>query len=206
MRDHDDSGLGLGDDFQQLVLQLGAGQRVQRAERFVEQQHFGLHRQGSGNADALLHAAGDFAGALLRGGGQTDHRQHRIGARLELGFAFGGGKHALDRQIDVFKAGQPRQQRVVLKHHGALRAGASDFAVGAQQYTLRGQGQPGDQVEQRRFAAARVADQGDKLALGDLEVDILQRAERAFFRLEGLFDTLDVDVLGVGRDGHGDAP
>ena len=57
VRHHDHRALRVGDDLQQLVLQFGAGQRIERAERLVKQQHLGLHRQGACNADALLHAA-----------------------------------------------------------------------------------------------------------------------------------------------------
>ena len=44
-------------DGQQLVLQLGTGQRVQCAKGLVEQQHLWLHRQRPCNTDALLHTA-----------------------------------------------------------------------------------------------------------------------------------------------------
>jgi hypothetical protein len=54
-----------GLDLHQRILQVGAGQRIERAERLVHQQHLGLHGQGAGDADALLHAAGDFARALV---------------------------------------------------------------------------------------------------------------------------------------------
>ena len=49
------------------VLQVRAGQRVERAERLVEQQHLRLHRQRAGDADALLHAAGDLRRPLVLG-------------------------------------------------------------------------------------------------------------------------------------------
>ena len=55
------------DDFQQLVLQIGARQRIERAEGLVHQQHLGLHRERAGDADALLHAAGDLVRALVPG-------------------------------------------------------------------------------------------------------------------------------------------
>jgi hypothetical protein len=49
-----------------LVLQPGARQRIERAEGLVHQQHLGLHRQRACDAHALLHAAGDLAGACPR--------------------------------------------------------------------------------------------------------------------------------------------
>ena len=50
-------------DLHHRVLQMGAGQRVERAERLVEQQDLRLHRQRPGDADALLHAARNFGRA-----------------------------------------------------------------------------------------------------------------------------------------------
>jgi hypothetical protein len=82
---------------------------------------------------------------------------------------------------------------VVLEHHRALRAGAGDLAVGAQQHALGRRGEPGDQVQQRGLAAARVADQRDELALCHGEVDVAQRREHPFARLEGLLDAGDLD-------------
>ena len=54
-------------DLHDAVLQMGAGQRVERAERLVHQQHLGLHGERAGDADALLHAAGDLVRALVLG-------------------------------------------------------------------------------------------------------------------------------------------
>ncbi len=43
---------------EQLFLHLAAGQCIQRGERFVHQQDFRLHGQGSGNRHAGFHATG----------------------------------------------------------------------------------------------------------------------------------------------------
>src|SRR2546427_3175525 len=44
---------------------------------------------------------------------------------------------------------------------------------------MAGLQQPGNEVQERRLAAARVADQRDELALGDAQVDVAQRMEAA---------------------------
>ena len=54
-------------DVHHRVLQVRAGQRVERAERLVEQQHLRLHGERPGDADALLHAAGDLGRPLVPG-------------------------------------------------------------------------------------------------------------------------------------------
>ena len=46
---------------QQLEVEPLAGQRVERAERLVEQQHLGLERERPGERDALAHPARQLA-------------------------------------------------------------------------------------------------------------------------------------------------
>ena len=48
-------------DLHQHFLQLPARQAVEHAERLVEQQQLGRQREGARDADALLHAVGEFA-------------------------------------------------------------------------------------------------------------------------------------------------
>jgi hypothetical protein len=109
----------------------------------------------------------------------------------------------LHGQVDVLEAGQPGQQRVVLEHHRPLRAGPGDLAAVAQHHPRGGQGEAGDEVEQRGFAAARVADQRHDLSGADLQIDVLQGDEAAFLRLEAMptFSTLTiafmVNLLGI---------
>ncbi|MNP16373.1 hypothetical protein D3C76_1087640 [compost metagenome] len=57
--------------FQQLVLQTLADQWVERRERFVHQQDVGVHRQGTGQAHALLHTTGQLVGFLVAPLGQA---------------------------------------------------------------------------------------------------------------------------------------
>ena len=46
---------------QQLVLHLPADQRIKRGEGLVEEQDFGVHSHRAGEANTLLHAAGQLA-------------------------------------------------------------------------------------------------------------------------------------------------
>ena len=50
-------------DLHDAVLQMGAGQRVQRAERLVHQQHLGLH--GERTAKTILFVTHDLDEAVL---------------------------------------------------------------------------------------------------------------------------------------------
>ena len=71
---------------EQLVLQAGADQRVERRERLVHQQDLGVGGEGAGEADALLHAAGELGDALLGPVLQVDGGEHlaRLGQPLGL--------------------------------------------------------------------------------------------------------------------------
>ena len=78
--------------------------------------------------------------------------------------------------------GHLRVERVGLEHHadaavlgllpGDVLALDPDLAVGDVE-------QPGDAVEQRRLAAARRAEQHDELALGDVDVQLVEDRQRA---------------------------
>ena len=83
-------------DLHDAVLQMGAGQRVERAERLVHQQHLGLHGERAGDADALLHAAGDLVRALvlgLRHLHQLEIVHHPV---VALGLGLGRAEHLVD--------------------------------------------------------------------------------------------------------------
>ena len=47
---------------EQLLLQFGANQRIERGKRLVHQQNIGVGRQRAREADALAHAAGERIG------------------------------------------------------------------------------------------------------------------------------------------------
>ncbi len=62
MGDHNGGDMGPFPDFHQHFLQFPAGQRIQHAERFIQQQQFGRQGKGAGDADPLLHAVGHVSG------------------------------------------------------------------------------------------------------------------------------------------------
>ena len=105
------------------VLQVRAGQRVERAERLVEQQHLRLHRERAGKADALLHAAGDFRRPLVLGVRHLHEIEVVHDPVVALVRATWSPQNTLSTaSLHVGVDGEPRQQRVVLEHHGAVRA------------------------------------------------------------------------------------
>ena len=106
------------------VLQVRARQRIERAERLVEQQHLRLHGQRAGDADALLHAARDLRRPLVLGVRHLHEVEIVHGPVMALGAATWCREHLVDREAHVVVDGEPRQQAVVLEHDGAVRARA----------------------------------------------------------------------------------
>ena len=158
-------------DLQQVVLHLGAGLRIQCAEGFVHQQHPRLGRKGAGDRDTLLHAAGKLAGVVVRIFFQTDDVQPL--QRHVFGAVAADAAH-FQREHDVLLDRQPREQGVFLKHHSALRARFRDRFAVQQDFSGSRGFKPGQNPDQRRFAAAGGTDDRKKFAVMQPETDILQ--------------------------------
>ena len=70
---------------QDQVLDFAAADGVQAGGRLVEDNQFGIVDQGLGQADAALHALGEFADHAGADGAQADHFQKLLGAAAALG-------------------------------------------------------------------------------------------------------------------------
>ena len=70
---------------QELEVEPLAGQRVERAERLVEQEHLGLERERPGEGDPLARPAGQLGGASPRDGrveaDELGERRQRVARR-----------------------------------------------------------------------------------------------------------------------------
>ncbi len=97
-----------------LAAQIFSGEHVKRAERLVEKEQFRIDDEGTREANALLHAAGQFLRIGTFEPVETDDvdrfesslRAFRTSDTLRL-----------ETEFDVFKYGQPRQQRKGLEDH-----------------------------------------------------------------------------------------
>ncbi len=181
-------------DLHQLVLQLGAGQRIERAEGLVHQQHLGFHRQRPGDADALLHAAGDFVRVLVRGMRQADQFDGRLGAGLELGLAFLGcrkrarrpGRCSRSRSARAAGCGSGRPPHAPGRGRRFRgRRSSSTPVVGLVRPAIRLSSVDLPQPEWP------ISAMNSPWAM--LQVDVAQGDELAFLGVEGLADTLDLD-------------
>ena len=97
------------------------GEHVERGERLVHQKNIRMHDERAGEADALAHAAGQFA----RIGGFVTIETDQIDRR-QRAFADFRQRQAerLKAELHVFKNRQPGEQREGLEHHGDARAPA----------------------------------------------------------------------------------
>ena len=61
----------------QLLLQVAAGQRVERAERLVQEENLRLGRERAGDRHPLAHAARQLAGPPLEGVAEANKPRYR---------------------------------------------------------------------------------------------------------------------------------
>ena len=189
MRYHDGGHAGLLPDAQDFVLHIHAGEGVECAERLVEQQHLGPADKGACERGALAHAARKLMRIGLLEALEADHFDEFIDAVLFLLVDAAGTQAERDIVID----GQPREQRVLLKHEAAVRAGGGDGRAVERQLALVHLDEAGDQTQERRFAAAGRADERHERASGNIERNIVERGDALAGRID--------KVLGNARNG-----
>ena len=105
----------LSHKFHEFVAQVLGGEDVEGGERLVHEQDFGLDDQGAGEADALLHAAGELFGIGGLEAVEADGVDHVQRALVALDRADAA---RYQRRFHVLQHGQPRKQGEALKHDG----------------------------------------------------------------------------------------
>ena len=124
---------------------------------------------------------------------QPDDVQELLGslALLGLGEAVNRRIHRLE---DVVPDTHPGQEGVVLEHHAAVGPGPFDCPPAQPQLALGRPIEAGHQVEDRRLAAAGVADQAHDLAAGHVQRDVPHRRVRPVRRRESLRHAADLEI------------
>ncbi len=161
-----------GDDLEHDL----AGRIVERAGRLVAEQHVGTLGDRAGDRDALLLAAGELRREVVEALRQADaierllrrHRRHRdVGDERDV-LAHGEARDQvveLEDEADVLAP--------VARQFGLARGG--EVVVPPERFTRRRRVESAQDVEQRRLAAARGAEEDDELALADLEIESGER-------------------------------
>ena len=156
-----------------------AGDRIERGERLVEQQHLRLARERSRERDALALATGELRRAGV-GEVRDAEALEQVGAVAPRGEAHVGG----GREV--------REQAVVLRHvaDAALLRQQANAPRGVQPElpvqrdpAAVGTLEPGHRAQQRALAGARAPEHGDRL-VGEAEARRAARTRAALARCQ----------------------
>ena len=193
--DHDDGG-ALGIQLGEQVHDLLAVLRVEVTRRLVGKDEFGLDHYGTGDGNALLLTAGELL-RIVTGTVTDGHAAHDFRDAL---LAF-GSRHTevLQRQLDVLLHGEFVDEVERLEDETDLSA-PSESALALFQMAhfhavqpvaaLRGIVQQTEDVQQRRFAAARRTHDGDELAVLHFQCDAPEGRGLHHICAEDLLDVL----------------
>ena len=167
----------------QLQNSVG-GIGVQRAGGFVTKQNLGIGSQRAGNGNTLFLAAGKLCRVCLGLVRQAYQFQQFPGTGLCLVFGYLGQFH---REHDIAQAGTLHQQIELLKNHGNIPPGRTQFrgteilhlATVDNNVALIGTFQHIDAAHQRGFTSARHADDAVDIPVPNGQVDIVEGDHRA---------------------------
>ena len=160
---------------QDLVLHVAPDQRIEGAERLIEEHDLGIHGEGAGQPDSLLHPTGELIRIAVRMAGEPDQIDHRVGPCVARRLLLAAD---LEGIADVVDDAPVRQQPEVLEDHRKavppeltkpLAVGGAD--VLPVEHDLAGGrfDQARQASDERRFAAAREAHDDKHLARVDVE-------------------------------------
>jgi hypothetical protein len=163
-------------DALQLEVHVLTGHGVQGPERLVHEQHGRVVDEAPGDGHALLHAARQLPRVALLEAAQADQPQ-QLGAHAPVALPV-EALH-VDGQQHVVEHRAPGKQHRRLEDHADVAAGAVDERAAQPRLAGGGRQDAGEDLEQRGLAAARGADDGHELALGDVERRAVQRHDGA---------------------------
>ena len=186
-----------------LVLHVAANERVECAERLVVEHHLRLDGERAGEADALLHAAGELVGELVGGVLEPDEAEDLLGALEPLRL-----RDALDLEPErdvVDHAAVGEQPEVLEDHRRRVPAQLAQLRLARGRHVLAGDLDPTggrlDQADQRaherRLPGAREPHHDEHLARPDVERDVANGGDAVV-----LLAQLGAGEVGVGRADH----
>jgi len=186
---------------------------VEGAGDFVEEHRLGAHGEGAGDGDALLLAAGEFAGEGGFAVGEADADEELAGAGGRFRFA---QPEDFDRgEGEVAEDGQVGEQVKALEDHADLGAVEGEGGPGSRRrpsnqiFAGVGGFEEVDAADEGGLAGAGGADDAEDFAGGDVEVDpaedrpAAERLWRPLIRMRGATDT-QAGLQGTDGEGEGD--
>ena len=159
----------------QLDLHLLAQSLVQRAQRLIQQQHFGPLDQCPCKRYPLPLPSGELIGAPLAEPLQLYQSKGTLYDSIELGL---GELLPAQAISEILSHVQVRKNRVVLKHHvhrSAVCRHRRHRLTIDEHLSLRGRLEPGENSQQRRLAASRRPEEREEFPFLHLDVDGLER-------------------------------
>ncbi len=181
----------------QPFAQFLAHQRVERAERLVEQQHLRLDGKRAGERHALALAARELRRETPAIALQLDQREQILDPLADLGVRRAlSARPRAQAEGDVLGDIHVPEQRIILEHeadaapahrHGERIAAIEQHAPAARLL------EPGNDAQQRRLAGAGRPEQRDQFARLDVERDVGERGGAG-----------GAEALADGFDGDGD--
>ncbi|MNE23125.1 hypothetical protein D3C80_1163680 [compost metagenome] len=171
-------------EFEQQVADALAGMAIEVAGRLIGKQHCRLCGEGAGDGHTLLLAAGKLARRMAQALAQADAFQQVAGMLAGILAAV-----ELQRQHHVFQGIKAVEQLKRLEDEAyvfgpdpcaLILVEAAQVLAGQCHGTCAGQVQAGEQAEQGGFARARGTDDGQAVALVQLEGEPVQDGQFAF--------------------------
>ena len=205
--DEEERHVELALDVLEQVDDLRLDRDVERRDRLVRDEHLRVQRQRAGDADALALAAGELVGVAVVVLGVEAHdlqqlldaREHLV-LRDDLVHLEGRTHDRADRVTRVQRGvGVLEDHLHVAAQRLHLLVGELGQVVALEHHRAAGRlVEPGDQATGRRLAAAGLADQAQRAALGHLEGDAvhgLHVADGAAYDARGAHREVHLEVV-----------
>jgi hypothetical protein len=171
VRDEHERVAELGPHELELLLQDLAHLRIERAERLVREEDLGPAGERPRERGSMAHAPRELV-RLDVGERREAHLREPAGGRLPD--LVGSETLQPERVLDVLSHAEPGEERRVLEQQRTIGSGLEDRATIQRNLAGIGPLETGEQVQDRRLAAAGGPDQADELARADVEGDVVE--------------------------------
>jgi hypothetical protein len=148
---------------QNFVLHAHSREGVERAERFIEQENFGMIDECACKRNTLGHATGKMVRICTSKRFESDQPHEFVHFISFFAQDTPRGEAGLDIPADS----QPREQIRILKNETALRVRFDNFFVADNQLPRIRNIQAGDESKQRRLSTTTRSDQRNQVASGN---------------------------------------
>jgi len=183
----------LGKSFSSLeepLVQLGAREGIERPKGLIEQQYLSMGEERADERDALTHPRRKLRGIEILKPGKAELCKELPRAGFGSSEVFSGDLWA---KQSIFQRGAPRQEQVLLLHIGDVTAIGDGSPVQIDRSRIRAD-QPGEDMQERRLAAAAGADERDELPRLDFQINSVQHGQRSPVASEALADLLKFEM------------